>query len=50
MSLMAVREKRDIYIYAVELRAGPRFGVSSAKNWPKFFFVFPIFTVFWGYF
>ena len=24
-----------IYIYAVELKTGPRFGVSSVKNWSK---------------
>ena len=24
-----------IHIYAVELKAGPRFGVSSVKNWSK---------------
>ena len=31
-----------IYIYAVELNAGPRFALSSVKNWSKFliFFVF----------
>ena len=48
-----------IYICAVELKAGPRFGVSSVKNWSKssvknwsksFFTVFLIFVVFWGYF
>ena len=49
-----------IYIYAVELKAGPRFGVSSVKNWSKssvknwskfFFHCFPpIFIVFFGYF
>ena len=46
------------YIYAVELKTGPRFGVSSVKNWSKssvknwskFFTVFPIFIVFWGFF
>ena len=41
-----------IYIYAVELKTGPRFGVSSVKNWSKssvknwskyFFAVFPQF-------
>ena len=47
-----------IHIYAVELKTGPRFGVSSVKNWSKssvknwskFFTVFPIFIVFGGYF
>ena len=41
-----------IYIFAVELKTGPRFGVSSVKNWskssvktgPSFFFAvfFPV--------
>ena len=26
-----------IYIYAVELKAGPNFAFSSVKNWSKFF-------------
>ena len=48
-----------IYIYAVELKTGPRFGVSSVKNWSKssvknwskfFFAVFPSFIVFfWAF-
>ena len=47
-----------IYIYAVELKTGPRFWVSSVKNWSKssvknwskfFFAVFPQFySVFWA--
>ena len=50
---------RHIYIYAVELKTGPRFGVSSVKNrskssvknWSKFFFhCLPIFIVFFGFF
>ena len=46
-----------IYIYAVELKTGPRFGVSSVKNWSKssvknwskfIFHCFPHFySVFW---
>ena len=49
-----------IYIYVVELKAGPRFGVSSVKNWSKpsvknwsKFFCFTVFShsiVFWGIF
>ena len=48
-----------IYIYAVELKTGPRFGVSSVKNWSKssvknwsnfFWAVFPSFIVFFGHF
>ena len=47
-----------IYMCAVELKIGPRFGVSSVKNWSKssvknwskFFAVFPNFIVFWGHF
>ena len=50
-----------IYIYAVELKAGPRFWVSSVKNWSKssvknwskFFFIhcfFPKFIVFFWVF
>ena len=50
-----------IYIYAVELKTGPRFGVSSVKNWSKSsvknwskFFCFTVFfyfySVFWGIF
>ena len=49
-----------IYIYAVELKTGPRFGVSSVKNWSKssvknwskFFFCcfFPSVIVFFGHF
>ena len=27
-----------IYIYVVELKAGPIFAFSSVKNWSKFFF------------
>ena len=46
-----------IYIFAVKLKIGPRFGVSSVKNWSKssvknwskFFHCFHIFIVFWGY-
>ena len=30
---MRENEKNKIYIYAVELKTGPRFGVSSVKNW-----------------
>ena len=47
-------------MHAVELKSGPRFGVSSVKNWSKssvknwskfFFSLFlPIFIVFFGYF
>ena len=47
-----------ICIFAVELKAGPRFGVSSVrnwskssvKNWSKFFIVFHIFYSVWGVF
>ena len=47
-----------IYIYAVKLKTGPRFGGFQVKNWSKFkvkncskfFTVFPIFIVFWGIF
>ena len=47
-----------IYIYAVESKTGPRFGVSSVKswskssvkNWSKFFTAFPIFIVLFGVF
>ena len=46
-----------IYIYAVKLKTGPRFGgfkfkswsKLKVKNWSKFFHCFPIFIVFWGY-
>ena len=48
-----------IYIYAVELKTGPRFGVSSVKNWSKssvknwsnfFLLFFPQFySVFWHF-
>ena len=51
---------RNIYIYAVELKTGPRFGVSSVKNWSKssvknwskfFFAVFsPVLKCFLGIF
>ena len=30
-----IKKKKNIYIYAVELKTGPRFGVSSVKNWSK---------------
>ena len=36
--------------HAVELKTGPRFGVSCVKNLSKFFTVFPILIVFWGIF
>ena len=48
-----------IYIYAVKLKSGPRFGGFKVKKWSKFkvkkwskffFTVFPIFIVFWGHF
>ena len=48
-----------IYIYPVELKTGPRFGVSSVKNWSKssvknwsnfFLLFFPSFMVFLGIF
>ena len=47
-----------IYMHAVKLKAGPRFGgfkvknwsKLKVKNWSKFFIVFPICIVFWGYF
>ena len=47
-----------IYIYAVELKTGPRFGVSSVKNWSKssvenwsnFLLFFPSIIVFFGHF
>ena len=48
-----------IYLPAVELKTGPRFGVSSVKNWSKssvknwskFFLLFsPNFIVFLGHF
>ena len=48
-----------IYIYAVELKTGPRFGVSSVKNWSKssvknwsnfFLLFFPQFYSVWGAF
>ena len=48
-----------IYIYAVELKTGPRFGVSSVKNWSKssvknwsnlFLAVFPQFYSVFGHF
>ena len=52
-------EVTGLYIYAVELKTGPRFGVSSVKNWSKssvknwsnfFFAVFPQFySVFWAF-
>ena len=32
---MLGRPDTYIYIYAVELKTGPRFGVSSVKNWSK---------------
>ena len=47
-----------VYMHAVELKTGPRFGVSSVKNWSKstvknwskFFVVFPQFySVFWAF-
>ena len=36
------RERKNIYIYAVELKTGPIFAFSSVKNWSIFFgfFVF----------
>ena len=47
-----------IYIYAVKLKSGPRFGgfkvkmwsKLKVKKWSKFFTVFPIFIVFWAFF
>ena len=30
----------SLSIYAVELRAGPRFALFRVKNWSKFFFLF----------
>ena len=46
-----------IYICAVKLKTGPRFGGFKVKNWSKlkvknwsmFFTVFPHFSVFFGY-
>ena len=32
---MYVYTKINIHIFAVELKTGPRFGVSSVKNWSK---------------
>ena len=50
---------RYIYIYAVELKTGPRFGASSVKNWSKssvknwsnFFLLFfaQFYSVFWAF-
>ena len=56
---LVFKDVKHIYIYAVELKTGPRFGVSSVKNWSKssvknwsnfFFAVFPQFySVFWAF-
>ena len=54
----AVTSHIYIYIYAVKLKSGPRFGglkvkkwsKLKVKKWSKFFTVFPIFKVFWGIF